>query len=116
MVREVIVLAAEDSNHHRLYGEASPVISSIPRELWPQSTNCISNIGPRAKTMLGPAYNEFGYNEHPAIINKYLHVKIIYNNIEKFGYKAYPRTGAVKKLIDQIHTWGTSFEMFLESW
>ena len=58
MVREVIVLAAEDSNRHRLFGEASPVIASIPRELWPQSTNCISNRGPKAKSALRSDYNE----------------------------------------------------------
>ena len=83
MVREVIVLAAEDSNSHRLFGEASPVIASILRELWPQSTNCISNIMPKAKSILGPASNEFGYKRHRAITcitSKYLRIKIIYNN------------------------------------
>ena len=33
---------------------------------------------------LDPAYNEFGYNEHPAVMNRYLCIKIIDCNIKMF--------------------------------
>ena len=35
---------------------------------------------------LGPAYNEFGYNEHPPTTSRFLCIKIIGNNVKKFGY------------------------------
>ena len=31
---------------------------------------------------LGPAYNEFGYNEHPAITSRFLSIKIIDRNVK----------------------------------
>ena len=39
---------------------------------------------------LGPAYNEFGYNEHPAITSRFLGDKIIHSSVEKFGYNEHP--------------------------
>ena len=30
-------------------------------------------------------YNEFGYNEHPAIISRFLCIKITESNVKKFG-------------------------------
>ena len=38
---------------------------------------------------LGPAYNEFGYNEHPAT-TRFLCIKIIDCNVKKFDYNEYP--------------------------
>ena len=35
---------------------------------------------------LGPAYNEFGYNEHWAVMNRFFCIKIIDGNVKKFGY------------------------------
>ena len=35
---------------------------------------------------LGPSYNEFGYNEHPAVTRESLCVKIIDSKVKKFGY------------------------------
>ena len=35
---------------------------------------------------LGPAYNEFGYNEHLAITSRFLGDKINHSSVEKFGY------------------------------
>ena len=37
-----------------------------------------------------PAYNEFGYNEHPAIASRFLCIKIIDHSVKKFGYKKQP--------------------------
>ena len=39
---------------------------------------------------LGSAHNEFGYNEHPAITNRFLYIKIIDCNVKKFGYNEHP--------------------------
>ena len=39
---------------------------------------------------LGPAYNEFGYNEHPSTMSRFLCIKIIDCNIKKFGYNEHP--------------------------
>ena len=38
------------------------------------------------RNTLGPAYNEFGYNEHPAISSRFLCSIIIGSNVKKFGY------------------------------
>ena len=35
---------------------------------------------------LGPAYNEFSYNEHPAITNRFHCIKIVDCNVKKFDY------------------------------
>ena len=35
---------------------------------------------------LGPAYKEFGYNEHPATMSRFHCIKIIDCNLKKFGY------------------------------
>ena len=35
---------------------------------------------------LGPAYNEFIYNEHPAITSSFLCIIVIDNNVKKFGF------------------------------
>ena len=35
---------------------------------------------------LDPNYNEFGYNDHPAIRSGFLSIKIIDSNSKKFGY------------------------------
>ena len=34
---------------------------------------------------LGPAYNEFGYNEHLAVTSRFLSIKIIDYNVKKFA-------------------------------
>ena len=39
---------------------------------------------------LGPAYNEFGYNEHLAITNRFLCMNVIYCNVKKFSYTEHP--------------------------
>ena len=41
-------------------------------------------------TTLGPAYNEFGSNEHPIVTSRYLCIKIIDCNVKMFGYNEYP--------------------------
>ena len=41
---------------------------------------------------LGPAYKEFGSNEHPAIMNTFLCIKITDSNVKKFGYSEHPLT------------------------
>ena len=35
---------------------------------------------------LGPAYNEFGYNEHWAVMNRSLCLQTIASNVKKFSY------------------------------
>ena len=35
---------------------------------------------------LGPAYNEFGYNEHLAYTSTFLCIKVIDSNVKEFGY------------------------------
>ena len=35
---------------------------------------------------LGPNYNEFSYNDHPAVRSDFLSIKIIDSNSKKFGY------------------------------
>ena len=39
---------------------------------------------------LGPAYNEFGYNEHPVIATKFLCIELIDYNVKKFAYNEHP--------------------------
>ena len=41
---------------------------------------------------LGPAYKEFGYNEYPAIINRFLCTILIDSNVKKFVYNGHPST------------------------
>ena len=41
---------------------------------------------------LGPAYNEFGYYEHPPTMSRFLCIKIIDSNDKKFGYYEHPST------------------------
>ena len=41
---------------------------------------------------LGPVYNEFGYNEHPAITSRFLFIILIHSNVKKFGYKKHSPT------------------------
>ena len=38
---------------------------------------------------LGPVYNEFGYNEHPAVTSRFLCINIINCNVKNFGYNEY---------------------------
>ena len=42
------------------------------------------------RNTFGPAYNEFGYNEDPAIASRFLCIKIIDYSVKKFGYKEHP--------------------------
>ena len=44
------------------------------------------------RTTLGPAYNEFGYYEYPAITSRFLCIRTIYSNVKKFGYYEHPST------------------------
>ena len=46
------------------------------------------NIPPHST--LGPAYNEFGYNERPATKSRFLSNKIIDCNVKRFGYNEHP--------------------------
>ena len=39
---------------------------------------------------MGPAHNDFGYNEHLAITGWFLFIKIIDSNGKEFGYKNHP--------------------------
>ena len=39
---------------------------------------------------LGPAYKEFGYNEHQAIKSGFLCTNIIDCNVKKFAYNEHP--------------------------
>ena len=41
---------------------------------------------------LGPAYNEFGHNEHPAETSRFLCINIIDCSVKKFGYNEHPLT------------------------
>ena len=41
-------------------------------------------------SILGHAYNQFGYNEHPATTSRFLCVKIIDCNVKKFDYNKNP--------------------------
>ena len=45
--------------------------------------------------MLGPAHNEFGYNEHSATKNSSLCTIIINSNAKKFGYNKHPPTTSI---------------------
>ena len=77
----------------------------------------------------GLAYNEFGYNEHLAITSKFLCIKIINGNVEKFGSNEPPLTASSFFCISLLtvswtqcnpsinlssHTWGDiSCQLFL---
>ena len=39
---------------------------------------------------MGPAYKEFGYNEHPAAASRFLCIKTIDCNVKKFRYNEHP--------------------------
>ena len=39
---------------------------------------------------LGPAYNEFSYNEHPLTTSSFLCIRLIDSNVNKFGYSEHP--------------------------
>ena len=39
---------------------------------------------------LGPTYNEFGYKEHLATTSRFLYIKKIDCNVEKFSYNEQP--------------------------
>ena len=39
---------------------------------------------------LGPAYNDFGYNEHPTVTIGFLYIEIIDSSFKKFGYNEHP--------------------------
>ena len=41
---------------------------------------------------LGPTYNEFGYNKHPAITSRFLCIKIIDCHVKKIIYNEHPLT------------------------
>ena len=41
-------------------------------------------------TTMGPAYNEFGYKEHPAVMSRFLCIKIIDCNVKKSSYNKHP--------------------------
>ena len=43
---------------------------------------------------LRPAYNEFGYNEHPPTKNIFLSIKINDNSVKKFGYYEHAPTAS----------------------
>ena len=47
---------------------------------------CKQNTILRGPSTLGPAYNEFGYNEHTAVTSTFLCIKIIDYYVKKFGY------------------------------
>ena len=49
----------------------------------------------KCRDTLGPAYNEFGYNEHRLTANKFLCIKIIDSSVKKFGYYEHPLQQAV---------------------
>ena len=44
------------------------------------------NLMEMSNVTLGSVYNEFGYNEHPAITSRFLCIKIIDCNVKKFAY------------------------------
>ena len=44
----------------------------------------------RNKYTLGPVYNKFGYNEHPAVTSRLLCIKIIDCNGTKISYNKHP--------------------------
>ena len=46
-------------------------------------------VFPEYTRTLGPAYNEFGYNEHLPT-SRFLNIEIIDSNVRKFGYYGYP--------------------------
>ena len=39
--------------------------------------------------IVGPAYNEFCYNEHTALTSRFLCIKIIDCNVKKFSYSTH---------------------------
>ena len=39
---------------------------------------------------LGPAYNEFGYNEQPSVMSRFLWIKLIDCNVRKLSYNEHP--------------------------
>ena len=44
----------------------------------------------KIESILGPAYNEFDYNEYPAITSRFLCMNIIDCNVRKLGYDEHP--------------------------
>ena len=56
-------------------------------------SQCILREVPKYwRNTLGPAYNEFGYYEHPPTRSRFLCIKIIDSNVKKFGYYEHPPT------------------------
>ena len=47
-------------------------------------------INNRKLLILGPASNEFGYNNHPATVSRFLYIKITDYSVKKFGYNEHP--------------------------
>ena len=68
------------------------VMTAIPIHSIEKNHNCSRKHNCNSATTLSPAYNEFGYNVHPAVTSKFLCIKIIDCNVKKFGYNEHPLT------------------------
>ena len=42
------------------------------------------------KLRLGPAYNEFGYNENPVTASRFFYIELIDCNVKRFTYNEHP--------------------------
>ena len=51
---------------------------------------------------LGPAYNEFGCNEYPAITNRFLCTILIDSNAKKFDYNEHPHPPTNEQILLHI--------------
>ena len=52
----------------------------------------VNRVEARYDAKLGPAYNKFGYNEHSAIMSRFLCTIMINSNAKKFSYNEHPPT------------------------
>ena len=60
-------------------------VSSRSGKTWWTFNRHVSQKSHECQSTLDPAYRKFGYNQHPAIMSKFLCIKIIDSNVETFG-------------------------------
>ena len=68
--------------------------------------------------MMGPAYNEFDYNERSATASRFLCIKVTDWNVEKFGYNEHPFTASrflCFKITDSSNVKTTGWERLIRS-
>ena len=61
---------------------------------------------------LGPAHNESCYNKNPAILSRFLCIKVIDCNVKMFGYNEHPLQGSHFFGLTKFHDFSRFFSKF----